>query len=173
MNQKSKNEIIEDMMRRPIPRKKVGLVRLQMVKEGRALYGMNRMTDPVKAVEMVSPLFAMADREMMLVLSLNTRLEPMALEIAAVGSLNVCCIDCRDIFKHAILNNAAFIMSLHNHPTGNPEPREEDRKITARMEECGRMLGIPMIDHIIFGEDSLYYSFKEQGRSKYSDEEVA
>ena len=41
MNQKSKNEIIEDMMRRPIPRKKVGLVRLQMVKEGRALYGMN------------------------------------------------------------------------------------------------------------------------------------
>ena len=113
MNQKSKNEIIEDMMRRPIPRKKVGLVRLQMVKEGRALYGMNRMTDPVKAVEMASPLFAMADREMMLVLSLNTRLEPMALEIAAVGS------------------------------------------------------------HIIFGEDSLYYSFKEQGRIKYSDEEVA
>ena len=90
-----------------------------------------------------------------------------------MGSLNVCCIDCRDIFKHAILNNAAFIMSLHNHPTGNPEPREEDRKITARMEECGRMLGIPMIDHIIFGEDSLYYSFKEQGRIKYSDEEVA
>ena len=43
MNQKSKNEIIEDMMRRPIPRKKVGLVRLQMVKEGRALYGMTRL----------------------------------------------------------------------------------------------------------------------------------
>ena len=88
MNQKSKNEIIEDMMRRPIPRKKVGIVRLQMVKEGRTLYGMHRFTDPAQAAEMVRPLFDMADREMVLVLSLNTILEPMALEIA-VGRIEL------------------------------------------------------------------------------------
>ena len=173
MNQKSKNEIIEDMMRRPIPRKKVGLVRLQMVKEGRTLYGMHRFTDPAQAAEMVRPLFDMADREMVLVLSLNTILEPMALEIAVVGGLNSCTIDCRDIFKHAVLNNAAFIMCFHNHPSGNPQPSEEDRRLTVRIEESGRILGISLLDHIIVGEDLKYYSFKEHYGIRYAGREVA
>lgn len=99
MDRKSNDEIVEGMMRRPIPKKKVGIVHLQMVREGRALYGMTRFTDPGMAAEMVWPLFEMADREMALVLSLNTKLEPQALEIAAVGGLNACSICSSEIKK--------------------------------------------------------------------------
>lgn len=73
------------MTKRPIPKKKVGIVHLQIVKESRVLYGMRRFTNPQEAVDMVKPLLRKADREMVLALSLNTKLEPQAVEIVAVG----------------------------------------------------------------------------------------
>lgn len=101
---------LEGMMKRPIPKKKVGIIHLEMVRESRILYGMRRFSQPDEAVDIVRPLFAMADRELMLVMSLNTKLEPMAVEIAAVGGLNVCSVDVRNLFKHALLNNVAYYM---------------------------------------------------------------
>lgn len=162
MVKKNQDELLKEMMRRPIPKKKVGIIRLQMVKENRTLYGMKRFSQPKDAVDTVTPLLAMSDREIMLVMSLNTKLEPLAVEIVAVGSLNVCSVDSRDIFKHAVLNNAAFIVSFHNHPSGDPEPSRQDKQITIRLEKAGEILGISLIDHIIIG-DYGFYSFREHG----------
>lgn len=81
---------------------------------------MKRFTQPREAVELVKPLFDRADREMAVVMSLSTKLEPLALEIAAVGGINVCNVDVRDIFKHSLLSNAAYIVCFHNHPSGDP-----------------------------------------------------
>lgn len=160
MKNNTQKEQLERMMKRPIPKKKVGIIRLQMVKESRILYGMNRFTQPYEAVQTVKPIFAMADREMLVVMSLNTKVEPQALEIASVGGLNACSVDIRDIFKHAILNNAAFIICFHNHPSGDPTPSLSDRQVTDRMKKAGDLLGIPLIDHIIIGEED-FYSFRE------------
>lgn len=113
------------MTKRPIPKKKVGIVHLQIVKESRVLYGMRRFTNPQEAVDMVKPLLRKADREMVLALSLNTKLEPQAVEIVAVGGLNNCIVDVQNIFKYSILNNAAFVVCIHNHPSGDPEPSRE------------------------------------------------
>ena len=157
----TKDDEIISMMKRPIPRKKIGVVRLRMVKES-SLYGMGRFTDPGIAVELVKPLFDMADREMVVVMSLSTNLEPLALEIAAVGGLNSCSVDVRDIFKHSLLNNAAYVICFHNHPSGNPEPSRSDKLLTGRIEDGGKILGIPLIDHIILGEEG-FYSFRENG----------
>ena len=71
-------ERLENMMRCPIAQKKIGIIHLQMIRESRILYGMYRFSQPKETVEMVKPLFAMADREMMLVMSLNTKMEPIA-----------------------------------------------------------------------------------------------
>ena len=173
MNRGLQDKRIEDMMERPIPRKKVGSVHLQMVKESRTLYGMGRFTEPGRAVRMIAPLVEKADREMVMALSLNTKLEPLALEIVSVGGENACSVDYRDIFKHSILNNAAYIMCFHNHPSGDPEPSREDRMITRRLEECGTLLGIPLIDHIIVGDESRFYSLREHGEISLADKEVA
>ncbi len=152
---------MEGMMKRPIPKKKIGIIRLRMVKES-SLYGMKRFSQPWEAVELVRPLFDMADREMVVVMSLSTKLEPLALEVAAVGGINACSVDVRDIFKHSLLNNVAYVVCFHNHPSGDPEPSQEDKLLTKRIEDSGRLLGIPLIDHIIVGESG-FYSFRQNG----------
>lgn len=161
MRNKSHKEMVDGMMKCPIPRKKIGIVRLQMVKES-SLYGMKRFTTPREAVELVRPMLDRADREMLIVMSLSTKLEPLALEIAAVGGLNACSVDVRDVFKHTLLNNAAFVICFHNHPSGDPAPSQADKLLTKRIEDGGKILGIPLIDHIIVGECG-FYSFRESG----------
>lgn len=160
MNKKTQKERIDDLVKRPVPRKRIGIVHLEMVKESRCLYGMRRCSRPEDAVEIVTPLFERADREMVLVLSLNTKLEPQALEIAAVGGLDECSVDIKNIFKHALLNNAAYIICLHNHPSGSPEPSRGDRLLTQRLEKAGEILGVRLADHIVVGGNG-FYSFRE------------
>ena len=162
MRRKSQKEELNDMMERPIPRKKIGIVHLEMVKEGRSLYGTSRFHNAEELVQMVQPLYEKAHREMVLVVALNTKLEIQALEIAAVGGLNACYVDMRDIFKLVIINNSAFIICLHNHPSGDSEPSYEDRKLTERLQKAGEILGIPLIDHIIVAGKN-YYSFRDGG----------
>lgn len=162
MRKKSQKEELNDMMERPIPRKKIGIVHLEMVKEGRSLYGTSRFHNAEELVQMVQPLYEKAHREMVLVVALNTKLEIQALEIAAVGGLNACYVDMRDIFKLVIINNSAFIICLHNHPSSDPEPSYEDQRLTERLQKAGKILGIPLIDHIIVAGEN-YYSFRDGG----------
>ena len=159
----TQEEQIRGMMERPIPRKKIGIVHLEMVKERRTLYGMGRFRDPREAAGMVRPLFERMDRELFLVLSLDNKLAPMALEIAAVGGLNSCSVDIRSIFKHAIVNNGAYVICFHNHTSGDCSPSGEDKRITQRIAETGRLLGIPLVDHIIIGAGGEYQSLAELG----------
>ena len=77
----------------------------------------------------------------------------------SIGTVNVSLAEPREIFKHSILNNAAGIILVHNHPSGDCEPSREDRRLTKRIEKCGELLGIEMYDHVIIGDG--YYSFRE------------
>lgn len=163
MKEGLQNERIEDLMKQPEPGKWVGIVHLKLVKESRTLYGIKRFEEPKAVVEMVRPLFDLADREVMAVMSLNVKNEPLAVEIVAVGGLDSCCVDIRNIFKHALLNNAALIICFHNHPSGYPEPSQEDEQITRRIKESGELLGIRLLDHVIIG-DGQFYSFQEYGK---------
>jgi DNA repair protein RadC len=77
------------------------------------------------------------------------------------GTLNGSPIHPREVFGIAIRNAGAGIILLHNHPSGDPAPSPEDRKVTLQMSEAGKLLGIPLLDHIIIGNGS-YFSFKDQ-----------
>ena len=68
------------------------------------------------------------------------------------------------IFKVAMLSNASSIICFHNHPSGNIDPSVEDENITRRLKECGEILGIGLIDHIILGDRDRYFSFKENNK---------
>ncbi|MCI9123040.1 MAG: DNA repair protein RadC [Eubacterium sp.] len=82
--------------------------------------------------------------------------------VLSIGTVNASILSPRDIFREALRANAAFVILLHNHPSGDPRPSREDQKITAHIAECGRMLQIGLADHIIIG-DNQYYSFREKG----------
>lgn len=142
---------------------RVSTVRLQMVKEEKSLYGLGPLSGPWRTAELDRPLFYGSDREMVAVLSLDARNRPAAAEIVAVGGLDSAAVDVRNLFKHALLNNAGGILVFHNHPSGEAEPSGEDRALTSRVRQAGEILGISLVDHIILG-DGCCYSFREERR---------
>lgn len=100
------------------------------------------------------------DREIFLVICLNTQNFITAIHKTSVGSLNMALAHPREIFKSAILNNSASIILAHNHPSGVLKPSIEDREVTKRMIQAGEILGIQVLDHLIITPDS-YYSFRQ------------
>ena len=82
----------------------------------------------------------------------------------SIGSLNSAIVHPREVFKIAVLSNASNIICFHNHPSGNISPSEEDENITRRLKECGEILGIGLVDHIIVGDRDRYFSFKENNK---------
>ena len=81
--------------------------------------------------------------------------------LLSVGTSNAALISAKDIYRAALQEQAVYIVILHNHPSGNPEPSREDILITRKIRECGELLHILLMDHIIIG-DNEYFSFCEQ-----------
>ena len=90
-------------------------------------------------------------REMFVALLLNARHEVLRIEVVSVGSLNASIVHPREVFRPALLHSAASLVIAHNHPSGDPEPSEEDLSITRRLCEVGELLGIGVLDHVILG----------------------
>ena len=103
------------------------------------------------------------DREVFGILLVNTRHRVTAMHIVSVGTLNGSLVHPREVFKVAILGSAAAVIAFHNHPSGDPDPSREDRELTRRLVEAGRILGIELLDHVVLGDDARYFSFKESG----------
>ena len=93
---------------------------------------------------------------------LNGAHEVVGTLVATIGLLNRTIVHPREVFSEAIHKRAAAIAIAHNHPSGNVEPSEDDKDVTVRIVKCGDILGIKVIDHIVFSEDK-YYSFLEHG----------
>jgi DNA repair protein RadC len=95
-------------------------------------------------------------------LYLNTKNQVIHKQTIFIGSLNASIVHPREVFKEAFRYSAASIVCLHNHPSGDPGPSREDIDVTKRLSECGKMLGIELLDHVIIG-DNRFCSLKEKG----------
>ncbi len=95
-------------------------------------------------------------------LYINTKKELIERKLLFMGTINRSIVHPREIFKNAYLCSASGIICIHNHPSGNIKPSKEDIYLTKSLVELGKMNGIPIIDHIIIGDNS-YYSFYEEG----------
>ncbi|MFC0611185.1 DNA repair protein RadC [Scopulibacillus daqui] len=95
-------------------------------------------------------------------LYLNTKNQVLYRKTIFIGSLNASIVHPREVFKEALRRSAASIICFHNHPSGDPTPSREDIEITKRLVECGMLLGIDVLDHIIIG-DQIFISLKEKG----------
>lgn len=95
-------------------------------------------------------------------LYLNTKNQVLHKRTIFIGSLNASIVHPREVFKEAFRRSAASIICLHNHPSGDPSPSREDIEVTKRLVECGKIMGIEVLDHIIIGEHK-YVSLKEKG----------
>lgn len=100
-------------------------------------------------------------KEHFVVFYLDTRNQEIQREIISVGILNASLIHPREVFEPAILHSAAQIIVAHNHPSGNPEPSDDDIAVTKRLQEAGKILGIEVLDHVIVTKNN-YASLKER-----------
>lgn len=101
-------------------------------------------------------------KEYFKIILLDTKNNIKKVSEISVGSLNSSIVHPREVFSEAVLNSASSIILVHNHPSGESEPSQEDIVLTNRLDECGKILGIKVLDHIIIG-DGVFYSFKEEG----------
>lgn len=95
-------------------------------------------------------------------LYLNTKNQVLHKQTLFIGSLNASIVHPREVFKEAFRRSAASIICIHNHPSGDPGPSREDIDVTKRLAECGKILGIELLDHLIIGEKK-FVSLKEKG----------
>lgn len=98
------------------------------------------------------------DRERLIRLDLDSQNRVLGEEIISIGTVNSTLVSPREVFKGAILNNATRIILVHNHPGGCSEPSSEDEQISEQLRDGGKLLGIPVIDFVIIGENGRYWS---------------
>lgn len=139
---------------------------LKVVKESAGKYDVsNKVSKPVDAADIFREVLDMEylAEEVLAMATLDTKNKVTGIFEVSRGSINSSIVHPREVFKRACLQNAASILIAHNHPSGDPAPSNEDINITARLKECGKLLGIELLDHIILGENSRFVSLKEKG----------
>lgn len=107
--------------------------------------------------------FADRPQEMFVSVSLNGAHQVVRVEVVSVGLVNRTMVHPREVFAPAITARAAALVVAHNHPSGILDPSEEDQRVTARLRAAGELIGIPILDHLIFS-DRAFYSFLEAGQ---------
>jgi DNA repair protein RadC len=136
-------------------------VRVMLVRERAAVYNRPLISaaevDALLREEMLA-----SDRERFLTLMLNGKNKLLAIEEVSIGSLSSSIVHPREVFKAAILANAAALICAHNHPSGDPTPSPEDRRITERLRSASEVVGISLLDHVVIGNPT-FYSFAENG----------
>jgi DNA repair protein RadC len=117
---------------------------------------------PEDVASVYGPLLRDLKKEVFKVVLLNTSNVIIGQYTASEGGLAASIVEPRAVFQRAILENAAAVICLHNHPSGNPEPSREDIRITRQLVEAGKLMGIPIHDHIIIAGKG-YTSLAERG----------
>ncbi len=118
--------------------------------------------DPEAVVKAIRASIKDKAKEHFKLILLNPRNKIIGISTISIGTLNASLVHPREVFKDAITHSAASVVLAHNHPSGDPEPSEDDLTITKRLIEAGKILGIEVIDHIIITKN-VFFSFKEKG----------
>lgn len=148
----------------------VYLRRFGVVSESSELYSDWNLCNHVEAIRPACNKLLSLDtypNEVCVVLSLNNKCRLTGATIVTVGTLDASLIHSREVFQAAIMNNSASVIIVHNHPSGDPTPSKEDIDVTRRLIESGRILNIPVRDHVILGDERAFapgfYSVRHSG----------
>lgn len=139
-------------------------ISLRIVREGVNDYSPLVLTGPEDVYNFMKDI-GNFDRERFYSICLDSKNQVVHCEEISSGTPSFTIAHPREIFKSAILSSSSSLIIAHNHPSGDPYPSPVDYMLTERISECGDLLGIEVIDHVIIGGDS-YYSFRDSGDLK-------
>lgn len=133
------------------------------LKEGAVLYSTAPLSHPEAARDVMRDVLKDLDREMVCVVNLDNKMKPINYNVVSIGSIDQSMVPIQNVYKSSILSNAASIMLLHNHPSGDVSPSSPDFDVTKKLVEAGKLMGIPVIDHLIIGGmNGDIYSFRTE-----------
>jgi DNA repair protein RadC len=141
----------------------VPIYRVALVREGTLPCEDDRIRSALMASRLLHTYLRDADREHFVVILLDQKHGVIGINTVSIGSLSGSTVHPREVFKPAILANAAAIICGHNHPSGAPNPSQDDRAITHKLVQAGKLLGIDVLDHVIIGAEGCYFSFADEG----------
>ena len=125
-----------------------------------AKYG-QKIESPKDVFELLKNNLGDKKKEHFKILSLDSRNKLISIDNVSIGTINANLVHPREVFKTAIQHLAVSIIIVHNHPSGDPEPSEDDLEITKRIVEVGKLIGINILDHIIITKTK-FFSFKDK-----------
>jgi DNA repair protein RadC len=135
---------------------------VELVRERSIASDQPQFRNSASVATLLQAVLAGADREHCLVVLLDRKNRLIGLNTVSIGSLTAAVVHPREVFKPAILANAASVIVAHNHPSGDPEPSQEDKLLTRKLALAGEALSIQVLDHLVLGQGR-YYSFKDAG----------
>lgn len=141
---------------------RINIVTVKMEKVKSILIEDKKVSSPKDIFKIASSYLDGVDREHSVLFTFDTKNNITSISTISIGSLSQSIVHPREVFKIAVLSNSASIILVHNHPSGDPSPSKEDISITERIKDCGEILGIKLLDHLILG-DNRYVSLKEKG----------
>jgi DNA repair protein RadC len=141
----------------------VPIYRVTLVREGRVQCYNQQIRSSADASTLLHTYLADVDREHFVIILLNQKNRVIGINTVSMGSLTASIVHPREVYKSAILANAASIICGHNHPSTDCQPSRVDRALTTRLVEAGKLLGIRILDHVIIGGEGRYFSFADEG----------
>ena len=152
---------------KPSPRYIIGNYHVKLVRESSAKYKNKVVQCADDAADIAWQYLSDRDRETLIVLLLDSQNNCIGINEVSMGSLTQSVTHPREVFKPAILSNAAAIILAHNHPSGKTNASKSDIEITEQMVKAGKILGIGVLDHVIVGYNTMRTSIKEEGRVNF------
>src|SRR4029453_4737609 len=140
----------------------VPIYKISLVREGRVACNEQQIRSSADASTLLHTYLADVDREHFVIILLSQKNRVIGINTVSIGSLTASIVHPREVFKGAIWSNAASIICGHNHPSTDCQPSKEDRAITARLVEAGKLLGISILDHVVIGGEGRYFSFADE-----------
>jgi DNA repair protein RadC len=140
--------------------------RLTIAAEDREVYS-TTINSPREAIVAARTLLKDTDEEYFVAIPVDVKNKPLGIQIVSKGSVDRCPVDPKSVFRAAIVMGAAAVIVGHNHPSGDVVPSKEDLETTRRLVECGKFLGLPVLDHLII-TDIAHSSLRESNESLWS-----
>ena len=145
---------------------KIDIVKIHMVKDGTIEYGKRAIRNPKDLADLGMKFLKHADREMFVLVCLNSRNCINCIQLVSMGTVNSTIVSSRDVIKAVLISNSVEMAFIHNHPSGDTDPSEDDLLITRKLAECGKLFDIKLLDHVIISDEGKYESFLEKGLIK-------
>jgi DNA repair protein RadC len=142
---------------------KVKLVRVGSVAVRETPDAVESVRGPAQIARIVSAFIGQETQEVFVAVLLDGRNQPISVTEISRGTVSASLVHPRETFRAAIAAGASAIVIAHNHPSGNLNASAEDLVLTERLVEAGKLLGIPIVDHVIVGDNGLFNSFRDRG----------